>query len=378
MIPSNFLLPRPRKLYHIVTAKCRPIHIDPDQVRKVLAAYDLGQLRGYRQPAIGASRSRNLILDIGGDQKILKQYKSSMSLEGITYEHSVLKHLAAHNFSSPRLIPSRGGKTCLEMDGRYYALFHFISGFGYTDYFLPAKTERILLAEAGKTLARYHQTVDGFTPAGRKLDGFMPDGQRKWQDQNWYLDRFKKYEALFKAKDEKSDLDHFFVDNLERLVERYVDLNQKVEENSSQLPRVVNHGDYGPYNLFFDKKGLVAVLDFECVHLNLRATEVITALRRFAGSDTELDYDKARIFFEAYSSICPLMASEIERMPDIFQLALLEGLTYHLRDHFESNDLLRLHYARSSVAWMDWMEKNGDDLVKFLLVWNKKGGSVRQ
>jgi len=367
MVVTSILLPRPRKVYNIVNARWRRSRTDQSEVRRVLAAYDLGQLKGYRQPAIGPSRSRNLILDIGNGQKVLKQYKPSMRLEGITYEHSVLKHLAVNSFPSPRLVPNREGKTCLEMEGKYYALFDFIPGFSYADYFISVGKKNFFLAEAGKTLARYHQIVDGFVPAGRKLDGLTPDGQKWWQDQDWYLARFTEYETLFKTKDEKSNLDQFILLNIDRLKRCYTDLNQALKENLDSLLKMVIHGDYGPYNLSFDMEGLVAVLDFECVHLDLRAAEIVASLCRFAGREVGLEYDKARIFFKAYSSFCPLTASEIELMPDIFRLRRLRGLVYRFRDYFDWGNPLKLRYARQAIAWIDWMEKNGDDLVEVLL-----------
>ncbi len=106
---TGFLLPRPYKLYNIVSAKYRSAPINWVQVNKVLAAFDCGLLKGYRQPAIGPSRSTNLILETSNGPKVLKQYRPNMSLKSITYEHSVLKHLANHNFPSPRLIPNRDG-----------------------------------------------------------------------------------------------------------------------------------------------------------------------------------------------------------------------------------------------------------------------------
>ena len=367
MVLTNFLLPRPYKLYNIISAECRSVPIDRAQVNKVLAAFDCGQLKSYRQLAIGPSRSTNLVLNMSSGLKILKQYRSDMSLQDITYEHSVLKHLAIHDFPSPRLIQSREGSTYLEVDGRYYALFDFISGFSYDDYFFPRSRLKFFLTEAGKTLARYHQIVDGLVPDGRKLDGFTPDGLRRWRDQGWYLDIFVASEALFKARGAKSGLSRFFLDNLVRLKQCYIDLNQALAQSFGSLPKLVIHGDYGPYNLLFNQEALVAVLDFECVHLDLRAIELITALIRFASSDTKLDYDQARIFFKAYISQCPLPASEIELMPDLFRVEKLRVLACLLQEYFDLADLLMLHYARRLILWIDWMAKNGVDLVQVLL-----------
>jgi len=372
-------VPRPYKLYNLVAARLRPGRPDAAEISQVLAAYELGQLKGYRQPAIGPSRSRNLMLDLGNGWKVLKRYKSTMSFEGITYEHSVLMHLADSGFPSPRLILDKTGETCLALAGKYYALFDFVPGFKYTDYYVSAKARAFFLAQAGQTLARYHQIMEGFVPAGKKLDGFAPDGQRRWLAKSWYLDRLAEYAALFRKGDSGSALEQFFAANLDRLARSYGDLEKKVEENRGRLPKVVNHGDYGPYNILFDKEGVAAVLDFECVHLDCRATDVIQALRYFAGRDVgtdhkvALDYAGARVFLQAYASIYPLSVGEIELIPDISRLALLRKLVNYFRDYFASGNLLKLHSARRAAAWVDWMSGHGDSLIEVLLAFKPAG-----
>jgi hypothetical protein len=58
-------------------------------------------------------------------------------------------------------------------------------------------------------------------------------------------------------------------------------------------------------------------------------------------------------------------------MADIARLTLLQGLVYHLRGYFDSANLLRLRYARNSVAWIDWLGATGDELVTNLLAFTK-------
>jgi len=374
MILNSLLLPRPRKLYMIVATPCRPLPIDESQVRGILTAYDLGPLRCCRRLAIGPTRSKNLVVEVGSGKKILKQYKTTMNIDGINYEHAVLKHLATNDFPAPRLVPNREGETCLEMEGKYYAIFDFIPGVSYVDYFIPFWRRRAFLTEAGRTLARYHQIMDGFVPAGRKLNGLTPDGERWWQGQDWYAAIFAEYEDLFKQRSDKSALDQFFLLRMDGLTQSFVELDLALRDSWDSLPKVVVHGDYRPGNLFFDRGNLVAVLDFECVHLGPRSTEVISALWRFTGQEVGfLNYDRARIFFQAYSSVCPLKAREIELMPDIFRWRRLRGLVYHLRDYLELGNPLKIRYAHQSVTWIDEMEKNGDQMVEFLQECSRAG-----
>lgn len=362
---KGMLLPRPMKLYRMLKARLRPPRVDEEIIRTVLTNYDLGKVKGYKQPAAGVGRSSSLIVQAHRGKKLLKCYKSTMSWEGIVYEHSVLRHLSVKGFPAPRLVVNNKGQTCTEVSGRYYALFDFITGFRYTDFITTNHRERFFLKEAGQALARYHQIMDGFVPAGRKLDGFMPDGSQRWRNHKWYQAEFEKYESLLDQK-AGTELDRFFLQNIGRFKKTLASLSHRLEGHSVRLSRVVVHGDYGPYNLFFNGDGLVAVLDFECTHLDLRASEVISALWRFAGSRRGIDEKKAEVFFIAYQDSYPLTAEEIELMPDLFRLARLRGITMYLRDYFGSVGLPALRYARHAVWWMDWMEENRERLIQRL------------
>ena len=223
------------------------------------------------------------------------------------------------------------------------------------------------MKEAAWTLARYHQLIEGFVPKGKKTDGFMPGGERRWQECEWYLREFDKYESLLKDRESKgTELERFFRRNIDKFKLDLVDLSQRLGENGYLLPKLVIHGDYGPYNILFDRGQLAAVLDFECTHLDWRAGEVISAIYRFAGTKNGIDYDQARTFLSAYQSHCALTADEIASMPDIFRFSRLRALPLCLRDYFELAAPSRLRDARHMVWWADWMEENGDRLREAL------------
>jgi len=364
---KNMLVPRPAKLRHAIAARTRPSQIEEGEIRNVLSTYDLGELEGYSQPAIGSTRCQNLILKTSKGKKAFKRYKFSLSFEAIIYEHSVLRHLTTAGFAAPRLVLNRNGETCTELDGKYYAITDFIAGFKYTDFFISKRKKKEFIEEAARTLACYHQLMDGFIPEGKKTDGFMPDGQRRWQECDWYLQKFAKYESLLKDREPNgTELEHFFLRNIDRIRQGLVDLGLKLEENGRFLPKLVIHGDYGPYNLLFDKEQLVAVLDFECTHLDWRAGEVISAIYRFAGTKNGIDCEQAKTFLSAYQSHCTLAADEIALMPDIFRFSRLRSLTICLRDYFDLAAPSRLYDARHMVWWVDWMKKNRDGLLEIL------------
>jgi Ser/Thr protein kinase RdoA (MazF antagonist) len=361
-------IPRPGKLRHVIAAKTRSSQIKEIDIRNVLGAYDLGELEGYDRPATGSGRSQSLIIRTSRGKKALKRYKYSLNLEAITYEHSVLRQLETAGFCAPRLILNRNRETCTELEGSYYAVTDFIPGFKYVDFVISRRKKNEFIAEAARALAHYHRLIDGFVPEGKKTDGFMPDGYIRWQESDWYLREFDKYESLLKDREPNgTPLEHFFLRNMGRFRQGLVDLSRKFEENGRFLPQLVNHGDYGPYNILFDRGRVAAVLDFECTHLDWRACEVIGALYRFSGTKNGIDYDQAKTFLAAYRSSGALAADEVASMPDIFRFSRLRGLTISLRDYFALGVSARLRGARQVVWWVDWMEKEGDRLTKELM-----------
>jgi Ser/Thr protein kinase RdoA (MazF antagonist) len=362
------LIPRPGKLYHLIAVKTTPSRIDEAELRQVLRAYDLGELKGYSQPAIGATRSQNLILETTQGKKAFKQYKRTLSLEGIIYEHSVLRHLALAEFPGPRLVSNRNDETYTELDGNYYVVTDFIAGSKYIDFYVSKRKKKQHIQQAAQTLARYHQLIADFVPDGKKTDGFMPDGQKRWHDSEWYLAEFDRCGSLLKANGPvETELEYFFLNNITKFKQELVNTSRKFEENDRFMPKLVIHGDYGPYNLLFDRNQLTAVLDFECVHLDWRADEVISAIYRFAGTKRGIDYELGRIFLSAYQSICPLTPDEIALMPDIFRFSRLRNATMALSEYFELASPARLSGAWHMIWWLEWMGQNATGLMEAML-----------
>jgi len=362
------LIPRPTKLRYSITSKIRRPHIDTTQVRQLVSAYDLGTFKGRTQFAIGPGRSQNLILETNTGRKVVKRYKFSLDREAILYEHSVLKHLSTTDFTAPCLVSNRDGETFTAIGSHYYAITDFVAGFKYTDFFISRRKQKRFIAQAARALARYHELIDSFVPEGKKFDGFRPDGQRRWLEYDWHLEEWEKYKSLLKDREHNStELERFFLHNIDRLEESLADLGQRFQSDNRLLPKLVIHGDYGPYNLLFKHGQLAAVLDFECTHFDWRAWEVIGAIYRFAGSKNGINYDKATTFLSAYQSCLMLTNDEIAAMPDVFRFSRLRALTICFRDYFEFAVTSRFGDASHMVWWMDWMEENAKELTERLL-----------
>jgi len=360
-------VPRLGWLYRLLRARVHPAQIEREKLEAVLAHYDVGGLRGWGNLADGL-RSHNLVLKTERGKLVLKGYMRVIGSEAIRYEHSVLRHLAAQGFPVPRLLPTRDGDTLVEVDGQRYAIFEFIEGFKYTDFHFSHRLERRFLRQAGQALAQYHRLVEGFVPKGRKLDGFKPDGRSRWRDYRWHLQKYEEYTTRLRERGPRGQ-EQRLLQELGRRRDELLVLGQAFEEQHRNLSKVIIHGDYGPFNLLFNRQGVAAVLDFECVHLDFRANDVIAAIGRFAkkGSAIGIDGKKAGIFFAAYQATYPLDLQDVMLMPDIFRYARLRNLELYLRARFQDIAVASLDRAFETMQWIDWMSDHGTHLVETLL-----------
>jgi Ser/Thr protein kinase RdoA (MazF antagonist) len=337
-----------------------------DDVISVLGHYQVGTPEEYHVPAIGSSRSRNLVLRFANENKVLKRYKATMDLEGILYEHSILRHLEQAGFPGPALISSRDDETVVCVAKRYYALFDYVKGYRYSDYYISGSRYRAGLEQAGAMLARYHLVVEGFCPAGRKLDGFMPDGRERWRDAEWISKRLVQYRECFSAERQRSRIGRFFAHRLPDLVESFLGSYQKVEAADGNMPKVIIHGDYGLHNLLFDESGIKAVLDFECAHLNYRTADIVSALQFCAGREPGLDPGKAALLLSSYGAHRPLGPIEVQLLPEILNILSTHRLLNYLRGALELGDKNGVRHAYRTALWMDWVRVNGELLANLV------------
>jgi Ser/Thr protein kinase RdoA (MazF antagonist) len=299
-------------------------------------------------------RSQSIILDTPRGPKVLKQYKATLSVSSIQFEHEVLSHLAQVGFRVPRLLPSRGGSTLVTVNDRHYALFGFLDGFHYTDFYWHPRREREFLAEAGRVLAGLHRATDGLRLAkdSTNPDGFTSDGDRLWRDHRWYVAELQRCVTEIRSQPNRDGFGRFVLEQKGRLQCGLEKFGARVEAHHPVLRKLVIHGDYGAYNLLFNSSGLAAVLDFECTRLDLRVFEVAFALFRFASTRRGgLDLDKVRIFYTAYNTKFPLAPAEIDLFPDVLGLLCARGLAKMIsRNAGERNDLV----LRLMRVW-DWL-----------------------
>src|SRR5205823_5139379 len=104
----------------------------------------------------------------------------------------------------------------------------------------------------------------------------------------------------------RSDIDRTIALHLERVRDRLD------AAGASSFPATVIHGDFIAQNLLFHTEELSGVLDFDSVHLDLRATDVACA-RRSRQDDV----------VRGYLEIAPLTDEELGCLDDLWRASVL-------------------------------------------------------
>lgn len=358
------LLPRPDRLYHQFTFHRRSSAINTERIPAILAEYGL-KVRGKREVPGGPSRSENVIVETDAGKKLLKCYKQTVEPAAIRHEHSILSHLAQVSFPAPRLTPTARGETLIQQGDRYYALFDVLEGyFQYHNYvFLPAQICRFITV-SGQTLGALHTTLRDFTPSGRHPQGFTSREGARWRELGWFISQLDwcEREAPGQAGE---DLALMISDHAGWVHEVLCRMDEMLR--GAELPRLIIHGDYGPYNLFFKPGMPVVILDFELARLDWRLTDLATALPSFARSRLGFSREKLKAFLEGYRTYCPVEAEELVFLPAVWQFLTLRRLIVCWYRCCTTGAEHWLAEARQRLKLAHWLIINHNTLLQWLL-----------
>jgi Ser/Thr protein kinase RdoA (MazF antagonist) len=290
--------------------------------------YQLGQIQAYHRAR--QSASLNLVVSTLQGKYIVRQHV--LSEETIAHEHQVLGYLEQRRFPAPRMRLDRKGRYCVKINGASYSVYEFIKGDCFTDFiWWPAK-RREIVRRAGRTLAEYHQAVAGLVPTRFKWDGYRPTEHKRWREGDLYRRALKDIRRLLQKPGAKDSVDDFARSRIDA-IEQMLDL-ESVIENRTDLPKLVIHGDYAPWNILIGPDGSVFVLDFNSARLDLRVFDVVFATFWFAWRRDRLDADRAMALQTGYGQVEHLRDIEIELAGDIFRWIMGRSLAERLRTHY--------------------------------------------
>jgi Ser/Thr protein kinase RdoA (MazF antagonist) len=216
----------------------------------------------------------------GREDFVLRMYRRGQSEPSIRYELGILERLR-----------SRGWPVAAAVDdmvlhsGFVFALFPLLPGCPYQGETAGQKRDR------GRILAELHRELSAITNVGQRSG---------WQ-------RGDEVVQGIEARGVRGNAMHRTIAiHLERV------RNRLLAAGASSFPVTVIHGDFIAQNLLFQGEALSGVLDFDSVHVDLRAADVASA-RRSSQDDV----------VRGYLEVAPLTDAELGCLDDLWRANVL-------------------------------------------------------
>jgi homoserine kinase type II len=301
----------------------------------------------------------------------LRRYKSGILPEEIQFEHGLIEHLLDKKFDLvAKIHKTKTGATYLERPGQdspgqvlYYTIFDFLPGEDRYTWIDPnCSPEEV--ENCAAILARYHDSVSGFNPPGRRSEPKI-------------IDLLPRLAGLLRSSPKRSkgsQFDTYLVENLELLVDNCLQIQAACGDFSAgDYPELVVHGDFHPGNLKFEGAEVVALFDFDWSKIDLRGYDLGLGLWYFftrwkAPQDGVLRTEEGRKFLNRYQkeaaalpNLKPLTGAELDHLPQLINLGNLYVLYWLVVDFYAKPVDVQeyLGYLRHHVHFVQWLNSSG-------------------
>jgi len=341
--------------------------------------YDIGRLIQIKKLDRGYV-NESFLIDTEKSEKrfryFLRKYKRGIREEEVKFEHSIIKHLMARNFTLAASIIKRvDGLTYVkeekeiddEIEEIYFAIFEFLNGEDKYTWDNPLCTEKELESSA-RVLAKYHSNIYDLKPEGRRYE---PKILELLPTISGDLMKYAKRAGTTK-------FDAYFFKNLDHILSVIDEtLSQFHSGAYSNLLQLAIHCDFHPGNLKFENEEVIGMFDFDWSKIDVRIFDVALAIVYFCSTwegkeDGDLLLDRVDRFISAYQSeaakqdtVGAMNGNEMDFLPVMIKAANLYVLNWDVDDFYikKQNPYEYLIYLQHNVRLMRWIENNWKDLV---------------
>ena len=327
------------------------------ELRRVLAHYDLGELKTARRVERGFVNDNWELEMIQGHYFLKHRHPDLCNPDVIHAQHAQVEHLRQQRFPAPAILPTTSGATLLALDGECYEIHEHVAGAPYDDD-QPAHFRK-----AASTLGHYHTCVWGFAPQALRGLGALYDPAILATNLGnltaaWQLER-----------------DPGLAQIVRQLAAHAGDLASRYAKHGD-LPHLVIHGDYYAGNLLFEGDRVVAVVDYDKARWQPRVVELAEALIYFASPRPGrgrlkhlvyggfLHWEPFTRFLRHYARAATPDEDEIRALPDYVRCIWLAVSLQRLceRDPRPAEALAAL---REVLALGDWARENAQRMIEY-------------
>ena len=277
--------------------------VSNDDLERLVAEYDIGQVRSIKGIAEGVENS-NYLLQTESGTFILTIYEKRVKPEELPFFLGLMDHLAAAGIPCPTPIHGQDGEALRELSGKPAAIVSFLDGVW------PKGRTPAHCADLGEAVARMHMAGAGFTM--RRENGL----------------RMTAWRPLFEscragAEQVMPGLESAIAEELDHLEQAW----------PKHLPEGVIHADLFPDNVFFLGGKLSGIIDFYFACNDCFAYEIAICLNAWCFEpDHQFNVTKAKNLLSAYRRVRPFSDTELTALPLLARGAAMRFLLTRLYD----------------------------------------------
>ena len=283
-------------------------HLGAEDLARLIAHYDVGELVSAKGIAEGVSNS-NWLVETTAGRFILTMYERRIDVAQLPFFLGLLDHLAAKGCAVPATIHDREGAASRLVDGKSVALIEFLPGVSPSAA-TPRQAEAV-----GAALARVHLAAQDFGQS--RLNDLAP------RDMLEMLERCGKMRL--------GSIDQALAQVLERarsLVQRW----------PADLPRSIIHSDLFPDNVLMLDEKVSGMIDFyfACEDMMAYDIAVTHAAWCFDKTGEQFDSEIGAALITGYESVRQLESAEREALPLLAQGACLRFVASRAEDWLDT------------------------------------------
>lgn len=291
--------------------------------------------------------SQNFILGVVKPEYFLKEYRFD-NREKVSQIHKIKYYFAQNGI--PIILPviNRQENSFFEHDGKFYAIFPFISA---TTISRESPPDEALISSA-QMLAKIHLLSKDKTP------DLVADIVRGW-DKSKFLSEAKIIEQIIEQTERKTDLDQKYLSTL-KLKVKLAEENDIFYENLGLASDHLAHGDYHDKNIFFDKDfNLTHLFDLEKAEFSPRVLELIRSMDFLCLGNQFDDKNiaRAKLYLSSYNNLYPLTKLEFKNGLKAYYLKKVHSLWLEREHYLNKNDRIDV-FAGGEAKMLSFFSKN--------------------
>ncbi|QZD90177.1 homoserine kinase [Qipengyuania aurantiaca] len=283
-------------------------HLGAEDLARLIARYDVGELVSAKGIAEGISNS-NWLIETTRGRFILTMYERRIDIGELPFFLGLLDHLASRGCAVPATIHDRDGAASRKVDDKAVALIEFLPGVS------PTQPSPEQARAVGAALAQIHLAARDY-PQTRRNDLTPKDSATTLQSH---------------GEDELALIDPA----LPQVRERAADLLERWPEG---LPESIIHSDLFPDNVLMLGEEVTGLIDFYFAARDMMAYDLAVTHAAWCFDKTGARFDPAigQALVAGYEAVRPLDPVEREALPVLAEGACLRFVASRAEDWLDT------------------------------------------